>query len=47
MTVACHDVELYQLGNWKAGKTDMTVACHDVELYQLGNWKAGKTASAR
>ena len=34
---------LYQLGNWKAGKTLMSALSPLVQLYQLGNWKAGKT----
>ena len=34
---------LYQLGNWKAGKTIRGVRSTDRILYQLGNWKAGKT----
>ena len=36
---------LYQLGNWKAGKTCSSVCWHVYQLYQLGNWKAGKTTS--
>ena len=37
---------LYQLGNWKAGKTCSTSLAESCELYQLGNWKAGKTSIA-
>jgi len=36
-------VGLYQLGNWKAGKTIRTEEPGLHGLYQLGNWKAGKT----
>ena len=39
--------ELYQLGNWKAGKTSRRATTISTGLYQLGNWKAGKTASVR
>ena len=39
--------ELYQLGNWKAGKTASRTACGAGGLYQLGNWKAGKTDERR
>ena len=35
---------LYQLGNWKAGKTLVRDRNPDPSLYQLGNWKAGKTS---
>lgn len=31
---------LYQLGNWKAGKTLIACSGHRHTLYQLGNWKA-------
>ena len=34
---------LYQLGNWKAGKTRQASSTSKKRLYQLGNWKAGKT----
>ena len=34
---------LYQLGNWKAGKTRGRQGRRRCTLYQLGNWKAGKT----
>ena len=34
---------LYQLGNWKAGKTFCLWQLAGCLLYQLGNWKAGKT----
>ena len=34
---------LYQLGNWKAGKTKLANYPCQNALYQLGNWKAGKT----
>ena len=34
---------MYQLGNWKAGKTGRSILCTGYALYQLGNWKAGKT----
>ena len=37
--------QLYQLGNWKAGKTFIPTDCRMSRLYQLGNWKAGKTSS--
>ena len=36
---------LYQLGNWKAGKTVGSTTDFAAILYQLGNWKAGKTCS--
>ena len=36
--------KLYQLGNWKAGKTRQSSSMANRALYQLGNWKAGKTA---
>ena len=35
--------KLYQLGNWKAGKTFSIDRITIATLYQLGNWKAGKT----
>ena len=38
------DSQLYQLGNWKAGKTLDWYHLHQAALYQLGNWKAGKTS---
>ena len=37
--------QLYQLGNWKAGKTLTDTARALRKLYQLGNWKAGKTVT--
>ena len=36
---------LYQLGNWKAGKTKYPSDVSPKKLYQLGNWKAGKTST--
>ena len=38
---------LYQLGNWKAGKTRSSRTPRARRLYQLGNWKAGKTGLFR
>ena len=34
---------VYQLGNWKAGKTKKRSKGKVDIVYQLGNWKAGKT----
>ena len=35
--------QVYQLGNWKAGKTPWRRVPTRYPVYQLGNWKAGKT----
>ena len=38
---------VYQLGNWKAGKTYILGRWVKAEVYQLGNWKAAYTDPAQ